>query len=76
MKKIISLILLIVIFTSIMPNCAFASEQEVLAQYTGSTTASYLLGIEHTHTIDVSNLSSEQLTVIEQLIKLFESDDK
>lgn len=41
MKKIISLILLIVIFTSIMPNCAFASEQEVLAQYSGSTTASY-----------------------------------
>mgnify|MGYP004660418337 CR=1 FL=1 len=59
-----------------MPNCAFASEQEVLAQYTGSTTANYLLGIEHTHTIDVSNLSYEQLTVIEQLIKLFESDDK
>ena len=24
-----------------MPNCAFASEQEVLAQYSGSTTASY-----------------------------------
>lgn len=41
MKKIISLILSIVIFTSIMPNCAFASEQEVLAQYSGSTTASY-----------------------------------
>ena len=39
-------------------------------------TTDYLLGIEHTHTIDVSNLSSEQLTVIEQLIKLFESDDK
>ena len=41
MKEINSLILLIVIFTSIMPNCAFASEQEVLAQYSGSTTASY-----------------------------------
>lgn len=39
-------------------------------------TTDYLLGIEHTHTIDVSNPSSEQLTVIEQLIKLFESDDK
>lgn len=39
-------------------------------------TTDYLLGIEHTHTTDVSNLSSEQLTVIEQLIKLFESDDK
>ena len=39
-------------------------------------TTDYLLGIEHTHTIDVSNLSSEQLTVIEQLIKLFENDDK
>lgn len=39
-------------------------------------TTDYLLGIEHKHTIDVSNLSSEQLTVIEQLIKLFESDDK
>ena len=24
-----------------MPNCAFASEQEVLAQYSGSTTANY-----------------------------------
>lgn len=41
MKKIISFVLSIVIFTSIMPNCAFASEQEVLAQYSGSTTASY-----------------------------------
>ncbi|MFQ9065108.1 MAG: helix-turn-helix domain-containing protein [Eubacterium sp.] len=39
-------------------------------------TTDYLLGIEHKHTIDVSNLSSEQLTVIEQLIKLFENDDK
>ena len=39
-------------------------------------TTDYLRGIEHTHTIDVSNLSSEQLTVIEQLIKLFENDDK
>lgn len=41
MKKIISFVLSIVIFTSIIPNCAFASEQEVLAQYSGSTTASY-----------------------------------
>lgn len=41
MKKIISFVLSVVIFTSIIPNCAFASEQEVLAQYTGSTTASY-----------------------------------
>ena len=41
MKKIISFVLSIVIFTSIMPNCAFASEQEVLAQYSGSTTVSY-----------------------------------
>lgn len=41
MKKIISLILSIVIFTSIMPNCVFASEQEVLAQYSGSTSANY-----------------------------------
>lgn len=41
MKNIISLGLSIVIFTSIMPNCASASEQEVLAQYSGSTTASY-----------------------------------
>ena len=41
MKEIISLILSIVIFTSIMPNCAFGNEQEVLAQYSGSTTASY-----------------------------------
>lgn len=41
MKKIISFVLSILIFTSIMPNCAFASEQEVLAQYSGSTTASY-----------------------------------
>lgn len=50
--------------------------QDVLAQYIGSITANYLLGIEHTHTIDVSNLSYEQLTVIEQLIKLFENNDK
>ena len=41
MKKIISFVLSVVIFTPIIPNCAFASEQEVLAQYTGSTTASY-----------------------------------
>ena len=41
MKKIISFVLSVVIFTSIIPNCAFASEQEVLAQYTGATTASY-----------------------------------
>ena len=41
MKKIISFVLSVVIFTSIIPNCAFASEQEVLAQYSGSTTASY-----------------------------------
>lgn len=41
MKKIISFVLSVVIFTSIIPNCAFASEQELLAQYTGSTTASY-----------------------------------
>ena len=41
MKKIISFVLSVVIFTSIIQNFAFASEQEVLAQYTGSTTASY-----------------------------------
>ena len=41
MKKIISFVLSVVIFTSIIPNCAFASEQEVLAKYSGSTTASY-----------------------------------
>lgn len=41
MKKIISFVLSIVIFTSIMPNCAFASEQEVLAQYSGSTTLTF-----------------------------------
>lgn len=52
MKKIISLILLIVIFTSIMPNCAFASEQEVLAQYSGSTTASYGFKPDCTFTIN------------------------
>lgn len=51
---------------------------EILIKLSGifHVTTDYLLGIEHTHTIDVSNLSSEQLTVIEQLIKLFESDDK
>lgn len=36
-------------------------------------TTDYLLGIEHTHTIDVSNLSSDELALVEQLIRLFES---
>lgn len=36
-------------------------------------TTDYLLGIEHTHSIDVSNLSSDELALVEQLIRLFES---
>ena len=36
-------------------------------------TTDYLLGIEHTHTIDVSNLSLDELALVEQLIRLFES---
>lgn len=36
-------------------------------------TTDYLLGIEHKHTIDVSGLSSDELALVEQLIRLFES---
>lgn len=39
-------------------------------------TTDYLLGIEHTHSIDVSNLSSDELALVEQMIKLFEKDKK
>lgn len=35
-----------------MPNCAFASEQEVLAQYSGSTTASWGYNPNCTFTIN------------------------
>lgn len=38
-----------------------------------NVTTDYLLGIEHTHSIDVSNLSSDELALVEQLIRLFES---
>ncbi|MBQ6381364.1 MAG: helix-turn-helix transcriptional regulator [Clostridia bacterium] len=36
-------------------------------------TTDYLLGIEHKHIIDVSNLSPDELTLVEQMIQLFES---
>ena len=36
-------------------------------------TTDYLLGIEQKHVIDVSNLSSDEINIIEQMIKLFES---
>ena len=39
-------------------------------------TSDYLLCIEHTHSIDVSNLSSDELALVEQMIKLFEKDKK
>ena len=39
-------------------------------------TTDYLLGIEHKHVIDVSKLSPEELTLVEQMIKLFERDKK
>ena len=36
-------------------------------------TTDYLLAIEHTHPIHLSNLSSDELALVEQLIRLFES---
>lgn len=33
----------------------------------------FLLGIEHKHTVDVSNLSEDEIQLIVQMIKLFES---
>ncbi len=35
-------------------------------------TTDYLLGIEQKHVLDVSNLSSDEINLIEQMIKLFE----
>lgn len=48
---------------------------EILIKLSGifHVTADYLLGIEHRHTIDVSNLSSDELAVIEQMIKVLET---
>ena len=44
--------------------------QKELADKIGVT--DYLLGIEHKHTIDVSNLSSEEIAVVEQMVNLLE----
>ena len=41
-KKITALILsVLILLTSISPITVFAEQQDILAQYTGSTTASY-----------------------------------
>lgn len=41
-KKITALILsVLILLTSILPLTVFAEQQDILAQYTGSTTASY-----------------------------------
>ena len=36
-------------------------------------TTDYLLGIEQKHVLDVSNLSPDEINLIEQMIKIFES---
>ncbi|MBD8980342.1 MAG: XRE family transcriptional regulator [Clostridiales bacterium] len=48
---------------------------EILIKLSGifHVTTDYLLGIEHKHAIDVSNLSSDELAVIEQMIKVLEN---
>ena len=38
-----------------------------------NVTTDFLLGIEHKHILDVSNLSNDELALIEQMIKLFEN---
>lgn len=47
---------------------------EILIKLSGifHVTTDYLLGIEHKHTIDVSNLSSEEIAVVEQMVNLLE----
>lgn len=51
---------------------------EILIKLSGifHVTTDYLLGIEHKHAIDVSNLSSDELAVIEQMIKVLENKNK
>ena len=48
---------------------------EILIKLSGifHVTTDYLLGIEHKHAIDVSNLSPDELAVIEQMIKVLEN---
>lgn len=48
---------------------------EVLIKSSGifHVTTDYLLGIEQKHSVDVSHLSSDEIAIIEQLIKLFEN---
>ena len=51
---------------------------EVLLKLSGifHVTTDYLLGIERKHVIDVSDLSSDELKVIEEMIDLFEDKKK
>lgn len=51
---------------------------EVLLKLSGifHVTTDYLLGIERKHVIDVSDLSSDELKVIEEMIDLFENKKK
>lgn len=52
-KKITALILsVLILLTSISPITVFAEQQDILAQYTGSTTASYGFKPDCTFTIN------------------------